>query len=188
MTDCQIQQLLLTHCKSIQRLGWKHLDAEQFTETYLGLLKALIKITDSPTKSQLSRLLDHSSFNLSSGEAYLFARQVRDAITFCRRKARDAGSGKFMPGPIQTLTRLLKKPGKSTQKSAASSSASLGASSEPKASPEIRTVFGLGKKKEPLDILSVASSAPTSPMAEPGASSSSVAGPSSSALPSSGSF
>ena len=145
--ECQLKQLFVIHAKSIERLAWKNMDADQFVEAHLVMLKALLKITTSPLKSQMSVILDQVAFNLSSAEALLFAEKVKGAVSYCRKKSRDAGSGKFMPAPVQALAKLLKKP--SLQKAASGKAKPRQeVTKEVAAKKSIRSVFGLGEKQK----------------------------------------
>ena len=132
----------------METLGWWAVHWSSFDHA-----QGIVQNHKQPKKSQLCEILELGSWNLSSAEATLFARKIKDAVSFCKRKRRDAGSGKFMNPAVQTLLKTLKV------KKAASATKKDTSPPQP-TSPskkDIRSVFGL-EEKQSVDMVSVASS------------------------------
>ena len=104
----QIMLLFQNESTSIERLGWKNMGPEQFTESYLMLLKGLCRICQRPKNSSLREILAASKLAVSAAERELFVSKITTAISYSKRKGRDAGSGKFLPSPVASLLKSIR--------------------------------------------------------------------------------
>ena len=157
--DMQILQILNDNCKAIERLGWKHLDSEQFSSFFLKMLKSLAQLTPRVTKGILKKNLSAAKLNISEAEAAHLADKVKNAYTYVREKIRNSGSGRYLPMPCRALLNIWCKQGHG--KRAAKKKEKLEAMGAGKADDDemptqkkaqnIRETLGLGpKKKAPL--------------------------------------
>ena len=162
--DVKMVQLFLDHGPKIQRQAWKAMDSELFTESFLGMMKSLAKISYNPKKSVMIASMRATKLPLTLAEVDQFAGKVRSAITWVRKRWRDRGSGKFLPAAVVAVFRIwsrskmnerevAKKERKMTEnigKAKAAEEKEAGGDTSKKGLVEekkdIREVFGLGKK------------------------------------------
>ena len=181
---CQALQVFQQHGKTIERLGWKHMDPEEFATCFLQMLKGLGQISDRVRKSELKVIVQDGKFRLSSSEIHLFAEKVASTIKFCKQKLRDSGSGKFLPAPCVALRKIWSRTriGKTYMKGKAKGQKQQ---SSPKKKDEkaigIRDVFGLPpkRKSELVRLDSTSSSEDFQPATRVSSSSSAPSAPSS---------
>ena len=187
--DCQVLHLFQEHAKTIERLGWKHMDAEEFGQYFINLLKGLGKISDRLRKSEVKVILAEGKFKLSPSEIHLFADKVASTVRYCKQRLRDCGSGRFLPQPCLALGKIWSrtKTGQKFMKAKAKAQKKQSNTPEKKQVPTetpIREVFGLPPKKK-AELVHVASSESSDEaLPPPEVSSSSSSAPS---APSSGS-
>ena len=100
------------HAKDIERMSWRHMDCEQFSASFLPLLKSLAKLSTRIRKSETRRAVATAKLNLTGPEAEELTNKVSGSISYAKRKLRDAGSGKFLPPAVQALLRIWLPKGK----------------------------------------------------------------------------
>ena len=105
VVDMQILQILNENNKSIERLGWKNFDCEEFSSAFLKMMKFLVQVAPSITKGLLRKNIGATKLVISGAEAELLVSKIKDTITYVKRKIRDNGSGKRLPMPCQALLR-----------------------------------------------------------------------------------
>ena len=148
--ECRRIQVLQKYSKTISRMTWRNMDSEQFAEANLDMMKELSKVSMAFRKSDLRRSLAASKISLTGAEQALLVTKIRECVTYCRRKHRDSGSGKFMPHAVKSLLRLWsqKCTSKASRKKAAAKIDSKPDMKETSQDPpNIREIFGLKPTK-----------------------------------------
>ena len=95
-----------TTWKTIERLGWNHMDPKEFAQCFFHMLKGLGQILDKVRKSELKVTVEDGKFKTSSSEIHLFVAKVASTTKFCKRKIRDDRSGEFFPAPCIALRKI----------------------------------------------------------------------------------
>ena len=148
--DCRLVHVLQDHRTSLERLGWKNMDPEEFGLAFINLMKELGKVATQVTKVSLRIALRASRLALTAAEGDLLSSKIRSTQTWVRKKLRDAGSGKFLPRQVVAIAKVWRGPGKERKnkkekkKKKDSEDESVPAMPSPK---KIRSLFGLPEKK-----------------------------------------
>ena len=116
LADARLVHAMQEHSKKLERMGWKNMDAEEFCDGFLPLLKSLARITYNLPQTTLDKVVASSKLRLTSAEEHLLATKIRDAVKYAKKKLRDAGSGKFLPLPIKALLRIWSQGSKGKKK------------------------------------------------------------------------
>ena len=93
VVDMQILQILNENSKSIERLGWKNFDCEEFSSALLKMMKSLVQVAPSITKGLLRKNIGAAKLATSGAEAELLVSKIKDTITYVKRKIRDMATG-----------------------------------------------------------------------------------------------
>ena len=101
----ELQALLQEHSKTVERMGWKATDHEEFCEHMLAFLKPLCRLTVRINKSDMRKACARAHLSLTPTEIDLFASKVNDSIKWAKRRLRDMGSGARLPGCVKILNR-----------------------------------------------------------------------------------
>ena len=101
--DCHVLHLFQEHAKTIERPGWKHMDAGEFGQYFVNLLKGLGKISDRLRKSKAKVIPAEGKFKRSPSEIHLFADKVVSTVRYFKQRLRDCGSGRFLLLPCLAL-------------------------------------------------------------------------------------
>ena len=109
--DARLVQVVMEHAKCLERMAWKNMDAEEFAEAYIGLLKSLAKASPQVRKSEFRRAVGAARLSLSAAETDLLATKVKGSTSYARKRLRDAGSGKFLPRPVAALLKIWSRQG-----------------------------------------------------------------------------
>ena len=96
------------NARSLERLGWKNLDSQQFSQAQLPLLKSLAR-EGGLTKSSLKAGVAQAKLSMSSAEQDLLVEKIKNCFSWCRKRLRDAGSGVNLPSSVKAVARLLCK-------------------------------------------------------------------------------
>ena len=88
------------------------MDPEEFAQSYVNVLKSVCKVAPCVKKSELLRAIKAAKLSLSAAEAQLFSQKFKGAITFARKRLRDAGSGIHLPSSVKALMRVWARHGK----------------------------------------------------------------------------
>ena len=165
--QARLVQVIEENSKSLERMGWKNMDYEEYTDGFLSFLKGLGRVApQNSQKSDFLAALAAAKLSLTAAEAALLAEKTKGAISYARKRARDAGSGKFLPSSIQALLRVWSRNEKVTKTKALDNKARAPLApppGQPTSSMGIRDVFALGEKQKPTKIdLTSNASAPTS--------------------------
>ena len=164
--QAEFLEVLNQHNKAIQRLGWKNMDSEEFSETYLAFLKDLGNVTKALRKSDLMKALSTTKLTITMAEAELLARKVKDAISYCRRRIRDSGSGKRLPRPVLAMIKIWSRT--SQKKVSRVNEKPMEPAKMEKEPPKklekqsLRDIFGLGKAQKAPCVDLIASGAASS--------------------------
>ena len=142
------------HTKSLERMGWKNMDDEEFADAFLGFLKGLIRVVPYPTKTQIRVALAAAKLSLSAPEAALLTTKTRSAISYARKRGRDAGSGKYLPSSVKALLREWARleGGKKEKKKEKAMIGKAALDEKTPSNMAIRDVFGLGQKQQAAKI------------------------------------
>ena len=166
ITAGELRHILATNAKAIERLSWKSQDFEECLEGYMPMFKALCRHSIKFNRTMLRRGCANAHLGLTPNEVDTFSEKVVAVIKYVKRRLRDRGSGKFLPGCVIAIEKIWKQhhqcskeKGKEKRKSGGSKEARLDRSLlDPKAAGGIRAVFGLGSKTAdasiPIDLLS----------------------------------
>ena len=115
VTERQVQELVMDHAKTFERMSWKAMDPLEFAEAHLEFMKSLAKYSVRINKHEFGSAVRKSKIKLTSSEVALLSEKVASCIHWLKQKLRDAGSGKFLPAPclaIQKAWRRHEKPAK----------------------------------------------------------------------------
>ena len=156
--DARIIPLSKENSKQLERMGWQNMSPQEFSDTHLGILKGLARVLVSIPKSQLRYCIKESNLTLEVQERELLVEKIRSAMSWCKDKLRNAGSGKFLPGPCKALSRAL-KPAKRKAPPKDKDEQQVVDIKEKPTPAQIRQSFGLADKKNTttLDISSTSS-------------------------------
>ena len=162
--DARLIACFQDHSKGLERLGWKHNDAQEFLDAQLGLLKSLVRVSLSLPKSRLKMLINGAKLSLESQEVVLLIEKIRGALSYAMERLRNAGSGKFLPASVLSLSkcwqnsmkalRESRKEKKTKKKGSQATETSQGASPKQKEKKNIRKLFGLSPKAKAIEVLS----------------------------------
>ena len=84
------------HSKVLERMSWKTMDFDEFSEGYLKLLQDLARVTVRCNRRELRKGMANAHVSLTAGEMALLADKIVGTINYLKTKLRDAGSGKFL--------------------------------------------------------------------------------------------
>ena len=104
--DARLLQVVMEHSKSLERMSWRNMDPEEFAEGFLPFLKSLGKVSPRLRKSELLRAFLAAKLSLSAAESHLLCSKVTGSISYAKKRLRDAGSGRFLPSPVQALLKI----------------------------------------------------------------------------------
>ena len=82
------------------------MNSEEFVESNIGLLKQIGRHTLRLNKSSVRKSLARGHLQLSVAEIDFFADKLTNAISYVKRRLRDQGSGKYLPGPCRSLLKV----------------------------------------------------------------------------------
>ena len=177
VSEADLHHVFGKHAKQLERMSWKAMDFDEFSESYLKLLQDLGRLTIRVNRVMLKKALANSHLSLTTSEMALLSDKVMGTINYIKTRLRDAGSGKCLPTPAVSLNKIWSShhtpkadPTKPAKPSRSSTSTSLTTSmpSSSSAGPypkDIRSVFGLEPKVEKkssnddmMDVVSVSES------------------------------
>ena len=101
-----LKHLLMTNLKLVERLAWKAMDAEEYTEHFSVLMRGLAKETVKISRLHVRQALVQLKAKLSPAELDLFVEKLAGAIAYIKRRLRDAGSGVHLPATCVAVNKL----------------------------------------------------------------------------------
>ena len=111
--DAKLVAIFQDHASKLERQAWTNMNPEEFSESFLGLMKDLANATYKLRKSDCLRALRVSKLSLTPAELDLLAEKIKNTVRYARKRLRDCGSGKRLPMPVQALLKIwAKKPKK----------------------------------------------------------------------------
>ena len=106
LSIAEAQSIFARHSKSLERMSWKSMDLEEFSEGYLKLLQDLGRQSIKVNRVELRRALSKAHLSLTPSEIRSLADKIVGTITFIKDKLRNAGSGKFLPHPVSSMLKI----------------------------------------------------------------------------------
>ena len=163
--DPRLVQVFYDNHAMLERMGWRNMNYEEFSEGYLQVMKALGKVTQAPKKSDLRAALALSKIRLASAEVELLVEKIKGTYTYVKRKGRDSGSGARLPPACRALLRVWRplpafSKGRRKRRKEAQEEEEEEEEQDKKdgkdgaeENPDLRSLFGLEPKKKPELVL-----------------------------------
>ena len=82
------------------------MNAEEFVDTYIGMLKLIGKHTLKLNKSDVRKALARGHIALTPADMDHYSQKLCHSISYVKRRLRQQGSGKYLPSGCRALLKV----------------------------------------------------------------------------------